>query len=82
MLYNHFYPPIQEQPEKQTQFYKELEKGSRYMHYDFNVFTTNYDTLIEKYFIDNLKDEVYSGSEGPKSILIWVISIHENHKVI
>jgi NAD-dependent SIR2 family protein deacetylase len=66
MLYNHFYPSIQEQPEKQTQFYKELEKGSRCMHYDFNIFTTNYDTLIEKYFIDNLKDEVYTGSEGPK----------------
>jgi hypothetical protein len=59
MLYNHFYPdtPIQK--------YSEKGKGLNDLHVNFNIFTTNYDVLIEKYFKEQLDEDVYTGFEGP-----------------
>ena len=39
------------------------------MHHKFNIFTTNYDTAIEKYFKDKLKYDVDTGAIGTDSVI-------------
>lgn len=42
--------------------YSKVKKSNRTLHQGFNIFTTNYDTSIEKYFFDKIDDyDVYTG---------------------
>lgn len=48
--------------------YSKLDLKSKEMHKQFNIFTTNYDTLIEKYFYCNVNDpDIYTGAEHDHS---------------
>lgn len=48
-----------EDPFKKAEPYSKVDHSFRNMHNHFNIFTTNYDTAVEKYFYTKLKDLTY-----------------------
>lgn len=52
-----------DKPSKKVEPYSSIDSSYHNMHRHFNIFTTNYDTMIEKYFRDKVKDSsLYTGA--------------------